>query len=53
MFPSDGRNHKNAIKNEHNTKAFLQKNAHKIFSELKNKSYECYQKAVLNTKPII
>ena len=44
MFPSDGRNHKNAIKNEHNTKAFLQKNAHKIFTELKNKSYEVLSK---------
>ena len=44
MFPSDGRNHKNAIKNEHNTKAFLEKNAHKIFPQLKNKSYEVLSK---------
>ena len=44
MFPSDGRNHKNAIKNEHNTKAFLEKNARKIFPQLKNKSYEVLSK---------
>ena len=44
MFPSDGRNHKNAIKNELNTKAFLSKNAHKIFKQLSSKSYEVLSK---------
>jgi len=44
MFPSDGRNHKNAIKNELNTKAFLSKDAHKIFKQLSPKSYEVLSK---------
>ena len=44
MFPSDGRNHKNAIKNELNTKAFLEENAHTIFEQLSGKSYEVLSK---------
>jgi hypothetical protein len=31
-FPSDGRNHLNAIKNEKSTTEFLKQNAHKLFS---------------------
>lgn len=50
MFPSDGRNHKNAIKNELNTKSFLEKNAHKIFEQLSEKSYEVLSKGGTKSK---
>ena len=38
-FPNDGRNHKNAIKNEKETKSFLESYAHLIFSDVKQGKY--------------
>lgn len=38
-FPSNGLNHRNAIKNEHSTKEYLQEYAHLIYSNLEEKKY--------------
>ena len=38
-FPSDGTNHHNAIKNEKNTKEYLQENAYKIYPCFKKGKY--------------
>jgi len=38
-FPSDGRNHHNAIKNEHNTREYLQEYAHLIYGNAKKGKY--------------
>lgn len=38
-FPGDGRNHRNAIANEYDTKSFLEKNAYQIFKYLKKDRY--------------
>jgi hypothetical protein len=38
-FPSDGRNHENAIENEKSTKIFLESNAHFIFPEVNKGKY--------------
>ena len=38
-FPSDGRNHKNALKNEKSTKIFLENYAYRIFSEVNKDKY--------------
>ena len=38
-FPSDGRNHHNAIKNEHNTKEYLQDHAHLIYGSAEEGKY--------------
>ena len=38
-FPSDGRNHHNAIENEHNTKEYLQGHAHLIYEAAEEGKY--------------
>ena len=38
-FPSDGRNHRNAIKNEHDTKEYLQGCAHLIYGDVEEGKY--------------
>lgn len=38
-FPSDGRNHHNAIENEYNTKEYLQNHAHQIFEDVEEGKY--------------
>ena len=43
-FPSTGINHHEAIKNEHNTKEYLQENAYLIYPELKKGKYRVESK---------
>jgi len=49
-FPSDGRNHHNAIKNEYNTKEYLQGHAHLIYGDVKEGKYVVLSKGGTTNK---
>lgn len=49
-FPSDGRNHHNAIKNEYNTKEYLQDHAHLIFENVEKGKYTVLSKGGTTNK---
>ena len=49
-FPSDGTNHHNAIKNEHNTKEYLQNHAHLIYMGAEEGKYTVISKGGTKNK---
>lgn len=49
-FPSDGRNHRNAIKNEHDTREYLQECAHLIYENVEKGKFNVISKGGTKNK---